>query len=86
MACTTCPAVTPGPFPWSCYLFFFLRLPFDCLYPFLALNCVYMIFVQSPLFFICLFLIGNLALQLSSIFESEGILYGVEALASFLFF
>ena len=29
-------------------------------------------------------LLRNLALQLSSIFESEGILHGVEALASFL--
>ena len=28
--------------------------------------------------------VRNLALQLSSIFESEGILHGVEALASFL--
>ena len=30
------------------------------------------------------FVFRNLALQLSSIFESEGILHGVEALASFL--
>ena len=31
-----------------------------------------------------IYVVRNLALQLSSIFESEGILHGVEALASFL--
>ena len=43
-------------------------------------------FYTSVYTYIYIYVVRNLALQLSSIYESEGILHGVEALASSLVF